>query len=224
MMANRESVIIPNMLDQVLARIDKRLKAVNLAESTAAVKAGLSDSAIRNMRRAVAANKQQGASIKTLSKLAPVLQTSVTWLMEESGPEVVTNRFQPVAPVDVPKITWISAGQLTGQEGVLDFSEFPTVAALDLPQGEWIALEVVGDSMNKISPPGSTIFVNLKDKRLAPNALYVVADETGAATYKRYRPNDDPPFQPASYHDVEPPEFEGAVNVVGRVRRSIIEM
>lgn len=224
-MANHESVIIPNMLDQVLARIDKRLKAVNLAESTAAVKAGLSDSAIRNMRRAVAANKQQGASIKTLSKLAPVLQTSVTWLMEESGPEIVTNSTPlPTTTIDVPKISWVSAGQLSSHEGVLDFSEFPTVAALDLPQGQWIALQVDGDSMNKISPPGSTIFVNLKDTRLAPNALYVVADETGAATYKRYRPDDSPQFQPASYHDVPPPVFEGLVSVVGRVRRSIIEM
>lgn len=76
-----ESVIIPTMLEQVLERIDARLKEVGLAESAAAKKAGLSDSAIRNMRRAVRAGKKQGASIKTLEALAPVLQTTPAWLM-----------------------------------------------------------------------------------------------------------------------------------------------
>ena len=214
------------MLEDVLARIDKRLKAVGLAESAAALKADLSDSAIRNMRRAVKAGdgKKRGASIRTIEKLAPILKTTAVWLMDEVGPEEASASYAATAIVDVPKISWVSAGQLSEQATVMDFSEFPTVAALDLPDGDWIALEVEGDSMNKISPPGSIIFVNLKDKRLAHNACYVVADETGAATYKRYRQNDKPPFQPASYDDIQPPKFEGAVTVVGRVRRSIIEM
>lgn len=76
-----ESVIIPTMLEQVLERIDARLKEVGMAESAAAKKAGLSDSAIRNMRRAVKAGKPQGASIKTLEALAPVLKTTPAWLM-----------------------------------------------------------------------------------------------------------------------------------------------
>lgn len=212
------------MLADVLARIDKRLKAVNLAESTAAVKAGLSNSAIRNMRRAVKAGKEQGASIRTLEKLAPVLRTTTAWLTDEIGPEEAVGGYEPIAPIDVPLISWISAGQLADQDGITDLSDFPPVPAVDLPDGDWIALRVDGPSMNKISPPDSIIFVNRRDKRLVANACYIVADETGAATYKRYRPNDDPPFQPASYEDVPPPAFSGAVHVVGRVRRSIIDM
>ena len=65
--------------------------------------------------------------------------------------------------------------------------------------------------MNKISPPDSIIFVNLRDKRLVTNGCYVISDETGRATYKRWRPNDNPPFQPASYLDIPPPELEGAI-------------
>jgi len=77
-----ESVIIPTMLEQVLGRIDAKLEEHGLAESAAAVKAGLSSSAIRNMRRAVKAGlSDRGASIKTLEALAPVLQTSAAWLM-----------------------------------------------------------------------------------------------------------------------------------------------
>ena len=78
--------------------------------------------------------------------------------------------------------------------------------------------------MNKISPPESMIFVNRRDRRLVANACYVIADETGRATYKRYRPNDDPPYQPASYDDIPAPELEGAITIIGRVRRSVIDM
>ncbi|MDC7743425.1 MULTISPECIES: S24 family peptidase [Rhizobium] len=166
---------------------------------------------------------RNGFGIADAKKYARAFKVNLNWLQFGTGNALDPDEL-PVSVADVPKISWVSAGQLSEQAPITDFSEFPTVAALDLPDGEWIALEVEGNSMNKISPPGSIIFVNLRDKRLAPNALYVVADETGAATYKRYRPNDNPPFQPASYEDVPPPEFQGAVTIVGRVRRSIIEM
>jgi SOS-response transcriptional repressor LexA len=166
---------------------------------------------------------RNGFGIADAKKYANAFKVNLNWLQFGTG-DPLDPEDAPVTVTDVPKISWVSAGQLTEQDQVMDLSEHPTIAALDLPDGDWIALEVVGDSMNKISPPGSIIFVNRRDKRLAPNALYVVADETGAATYKRYRPNDDPPFQPASYEDVDPPNFYGAVHVVGRVRRSIIEM
>lgn len=124
---------------------------------------------------------------------------------------------------DVPLISWVSAGEMALDMGSVDLAEFPTVAGVDLPAGDYIALRVVGNSMNKISPPDSIIFVDTANRRLVPNGLYVVADETGAATYKRYRPGDEPHFQPASYDEVDPPDFTGAVRVVGRVRRSMID-
>nr|WP_278520976.1 S24 family peptidase [Brucella anthropi] len=210
------------MLKDVLERIQKRLDAVGLKESRAAKLAGLSDSAIRNMRRAVGAGKDQGASIKTLEALAPVLRTNAAWLLEGQGPE---EGDAPAALlVDVPLVSWISAGDMTHQDGISDLSQFSTVPALNLPDGEWIALRVDGPSMNKISPPESIIFVNMKDRRLVSNGCYIICDETGKATYKRYRPNEDPQFQPASYEDIEPPRLEGAITVIGRVKRSVIDM
>jgi SOS-response transcriptional repressor LexA len=126
--------------------------------------------------------------------------------------------------VDIPIVSWISAGELGGQDGVVDLSDYPTIPAADLEEGEWIALRVDGPSMNKISPPDSIIFVNLRDKRLVTNGCYVISDESGRATYKRWRPNDSPPFQPASYLDIPPPELEGAITIIGRVKRSMIDM
>lgn len=126
--------------------------------------------------------------------------------------------------IRVPMVSWVSAGEMTDQASVIDLSEFPTIAVSRLQASRWIALRVDGPSMNKISPPDSLIFVDLNDRRLVTNACYVICDETGAATYKRYRPNDDPPFQPASYEKIPPPTLEGAITVIGRVKRSMIDM
>ena len=124
----------------------------------------------------------------------------------------------------VPLLTWVSAGQLAEDAVVEQWHDLKTIAAIDLPQGDWIALRVEGDSMNKISPPDSIILVNRRDRQLVHNGCYVITDEQGGATYKRYRANEEPPFQPASYHDVPPPHLVGAIKVIGRVRRSIIDM
>lgn len=78
--------------------------------------------------------------------------------------------------------------------------------------------------MDRISPPGSKILVNRREKRLVPNACYVIADENGAATYKRYRP-DPVRFEPVStVPDHEPFFPENEPVIIGRVRRSILEM
>lgn len=78
------------MLKEILERIDSRLKAVDISESRAAKEAGLSDSTIRDIRRAVnKGDKKRGVSSNTLHALAPVLQTTPAWLLDECGPEFV---------------------------------------------------------------------------------------------------------------------------------------
>ncbi len=88
----------------------------------------------------------------------------------------------------IPLVSWVSAGAFQPVEAVVDLSEFPVIEIAGLPDGEWFALTVEGDSMNRISPPGSVIAVNRRDRRLVPNACYVIANEDGEVTYKRYRP------------------------------------
>lgn len=166
-------------------------------------------------------NGNRALSRSGASKCARAFNVTEAWLLfgEEGdqgapGPSVI----------DVPKVSWVSAGQLSDMAGVTDLGEFPTVSAVDLPDGEWIALEVSGSSMDKVAPPGSIIFVNLKDRRLSPGRCYVVADETGATTFKRYKPGAIPPFQPASFTDASPPVFQGGIRVIGRVRRSVFDL
>ena len=124
----------------------------------------------------------------------------------------------------VPHLSWVSAGDWWLPEQFVEGDDLPTVAVPGLPEGDWAALTVEGSSMDRISPPGSVIILNRRDRHLVPNACYIIADEEGRATYKRYRPSP-PRFEPVTFTEGHEPIFpKGPVNVIGRVRRSIIEM
>lgn len=127
-----------------------------------------------------------------------------------------------LGPVEVPLFGWVSAGQLANEDLRDEVIGQETVAGL--PVGDWIALRVEGDSMDRISPPDSIIIVNRNDKRLVANACYVIADPDGNATYKRYRPNP-PRFEPVSTNPAHEPIFpENDPLIIGRVRMTILRM
>jgi phage repressor protein C with HTH and peptisase S24 domain len=215
------------MLEDVISRINRRLKVVGKSESAAAREAGLSPDAIRNMRRALAAGRRDaGISTRTINALAPVLRTSSAWLLEGIGAE---DGPGAAATVEARLISWVSAGHLAQSdqpvaETELDYA--PAVLASDLdPNGDWIALRVDGDSMNRISPHDSIIFVNRKDKRLVPNACYVIGDGHGGATYKRYRPPNS--WEPVSTNpEHQPLMLQPGVepDIIGRVRKTVLAM
>lgn len=128
------------------------------------------------------------------------------------------------AAAPVPLISWVSAGKLVVPDAPVGADDATNIWASDLdPRGDWIALKVVGDSMDKVSPPDSIILVNRSDKRLVSNACYViVAEEGGEATYKRYR---DGRWGPASMNRRHKPLPKGREpTIVGRVRKSILSM
>jgi SOS-response transcriptional repressor LexA len=123
----------------------------------------------------------------------------------------------------VPLVSWVSAGAFREVGQAMPTDEFPAVEVAGLPPGDWFALRVEGDSMDRISPPDSVIFVNRLDRKLVPNACYVIANELGEATYKRYRPSPER-FEPVSVNpNLEAIYPDGAINVIGRVRRSMID-
>lgn len=124
----------------------------------------------------------------------------------------------------VPLVSWVSAGEMVTPDAFVDLADASRIQAPDLPRGNWIALRVVGDSMDRISPPESIIFVNRDDKRLVANACYVFADMDGEATYKRYRPAPDriEPVSTNTAHEIQYPERMPAI--IGRVRRTLLDM
>lgn len=125
-----------------------------------------------------------------------------------------------------PLISWVSAGALAVPDYVPEaFDEVPLVYDSDLdPNGDWIALRVDGRSMDKISPHDSIIFVNLNEKTLIPNACYIIGDGNGGATYKRYRPPNI--FEAVSTKSEQYPTitFESDPWVIGRVRKTVLNL
>ena len=169
-------------------------------------------------------NGSRGFKAKA-DRYARFFRVDLEWLL--------TGRGSPKGPtteaLSVPLISWVSAGNMRTPDDVeeTDVARRLRVADLD-PEGEWVALRVDGTSMDRISPPDSVIFVNLKDKRLVANACYVIADsETGEASYKRWRTSParwEPVSTDLTHEPMYLDEMTGEPRVVGRVRRSYIDM
>ena len=152
--------------------------------------------------------------VRTAAKYAKAFRVSEAWLLTGEG--------EPGSALQVPLLSWISAGLML-RDDIAD-EALGTLSVADLPPGDWIALKVVGDSMDRISPPDSVIFVDRKDKELVPNALYVIADDEGNASYKRFRPGPPRRFEPVSVnHAHEPIIPEHDPVIVGRVKRSVLD-
>lgn len=153
-------------------------------------------------------------------RLAPALKTTpIKLLFPDMELEPQTR---------APLIAWVSAGALVQPDLQPDYDEDDVqwVYAPDLdPTGDWIALRVDGDSMNRISPHDSIIFVNRKDKRLVANACYVIEDGEGGATYKRYRPPNS--WEPVSTNPIHKPMMLAPgrqPGIVGRVKKTVLSM
>jgi SOS-response transcriptional repressor LexA len=147
-------------------------------------------------------------------KLAPTLRTSPEQLV-----------FQGLRRFRAPLLSWVSAGRLVQQEGVRRSDIKRYVLLADLPKGDWIVLEVEGDSMNRIAPDGSYICVNLADQRVLNDHFFVFGTPEGEATFKRYRAGNPPRLQPFSTNpDHETLQMTEEVLIVGRVGRVINDL
>jgi SOS-response transcriptional repressor LexA len=192
-----------NLPPNQIAAVRKR---AGLTIDELAERAGLSTTYVWRMERG-----ERNVSLKNLQKLADALGVAPSDLIES----------KPIA--DVPILSWVSAGMMARDDVQQDVVGEIRMSDLD-PRGEWIALRVEGDSMDRISPPGSLILVDMTDKALVPNACYIITDGDSQATYKRFRSNP-PRFEPVSTNPSHQPIFpDGEPAVIGRVRRSLIDM
>lgn len=130
------------MLKDILERIDARLDAVGLSESRAAKLAGLSDSAIRDMRRALKSGRRgAGVSTRTINALAPVLETSPSWLLDAVGDEEGEGT--------VPLVGYVGAGDAAHYYAVSQ-GELDRVAAPKNATKDTVAVEIRGESMGPL--------------------------------------------------------------------------
>jgi SOS-response transcriptional repressor LexA len=162
---------------------------------------------------------------RLLRELAAALHTSEEWLLWREGPQEVAPRDLGPAITRVPLLDWISAGRLVPPTSQIPLEDVPLLAFADLGRGEFFALRVSGDSMDRLSPEGSTIIVNKAQRELVSGRPYVFAIR-GETTYKLW--HDDPAFlQPFSTNPAHAPIFfkrKKDFEVIGRVRRTVLDL
>ena len=127
----------------------------------------------------------------------------------------------PGSGARVPLVSMISASTLRDQPTITAKDIERTINAGDLPsKGDWIALGVQGDSMDRVAPDGATILVNRAEQGLIPGRFYVFAVDDGAATFKRWM-TEPARLQPYSTNPEHPSIAVGDQDfyVVGRARR-----
>ena len=165
-------------------------------------------------------NGNRPISRKMAEKYAKALGCSAGWLLygNEEKPDYTETL--------VPHVSWVSAGKLMAQEGVTPTDIDRYVPVANLPRGDWIALTVDGNSMDRIAPEGSVIVVNRADASLLNDRFYVFALPSGEATFKRWRSTPQPMLQPYStdLDNLSIPVTTDDLYVVGRVRRVITDV
>lgn len=161
-----------------------------------------------------------------IERLARALKVDPVWLRFGQGEMSNDEAPNRGVALDVPLISWVSAGPLEAVDAVEQYADAPRISGPDLDEGgDWIALRVQGDSMDRLSPPDSIIFVNRKDRRLVANACYVIADEDGSTSYKRYRPpNEWAPVSTNPEHRSVKLQPGREPVIIGRVRKSLLSM
>ncbi|HUB65773.1 MAG TPA: S24 family peptidase [Methylocella sp.] len=136
-------------LEDVLSRIENRLKAVGLSAHAASLAARRPD-AIRNLKRAVKNHDRRGVTTETLMALAPVLKTTAAWLLEGVGDPAPGNVVQVVGRIGAGAEIMPEFEQIP-PEGLYEI-EVPFPIATDA-----IAFQVEGDSMWPRYDPGDVI-------------------------------------------------------------------
>lgn len=174
-------------LRAVVDRVERRLKAVEKSAAAASREAGLSEDAIRNMKRALEGGGRKGVSTATISALAPVLRTSMGWLLNGEGSEDA----QTVAPAGGVGV-WGKIGARAEVHPFTDYSSDP-MYEIELPPTvdptrQYVGFEIEGFSMPPATPGWVVLF---RQAEFSPNDFInspcMVDTEDGRRLFKVLR-------------------------------------
>ncbi|TZG28591.1 LexA family protein [Sphingomonas montanisoli] len=174
----------------------------------------------------ISAQNNEVVHFTTLAKIEKSMRTiSLDWIFKicvalgvDPG-EVLDQQLDRQKPLrTIPLIGQIAAGNW--REAVLDSTELAAVPVSTSSSA--FALELVGDSMDLIAPPGSLIVVDPEDGDLRDGKVYAIMNSEHEATFKRFRA-DPMRLEPVSSNPDHKPIPLGKVpfTVIGRVIYSI---
>lgn len=198
------------MLVDVLNRVHQRLEVLGKSGHSASLEAGLSSDAIRNMERAVKQGKRSGVSTKTITALAPVLQTTVAWLMDGDNAEVVTSETVPV-------VGYVSAG---AELALFDQGQGPFDYVLPPRDSKptTVAARVQGTSLGPLFDEAIIFYDNVQSP-ITPalhGKLCVAGLEDGRVVVKQIMPGDAGRYHLLS-NSAEQPIFNAEVMWAAKV-------
>lgn len=172
------------------------------------------------------AKGQRKLTVPWAKKIAPHLNATASELLqvEPIVPRKTIKKASEEA-IEIPLISWVSAGKLSREDGVRA-ADIEKYLLADLsPKGDWIALQVIGDSMDLVARDGAILFVDRKDDRLRDNGFYVFTLDDGSTTFKRYRSGSPARLQPYSRNpDHETIATSDDMRVIGRVKRTVLDL
>lgn len=172
------------------------------------------------------AKGQRKLTVPWAKKIAPHLNSTASELLQVEIPagRKVIKKSKSEA-IEVPLISWVNAGKLSREDGVRPVDIEKYVLADLSPKGDWIALQVTGDSMDLVARDGAVLFVDRKDDRLRDNGFYVFTLDDGSTTFKRYRAGTPARLQPYSRNpDHETIATSDDMRVIGRVKRTVLDL
>lgn len=180
-------------------------------------KTGISQAALaRALTKIVGRNIDRAAVNKMLPGGSPQRRIAADEML---AIEEITGVPSPMRVLQVPLVSWVSAGRMEPSMSVTEADIEGNVPAVGLPRGEWIALRVKGDSMDRVAPEGAIIFVNRADQSPVTGGKYVFTLGDDEATFKEFRSNPDR-LKPLSTNPEHEDIFPGSdLRVFGRVAR-----
>ncbi len=138
----------------------------------------------------------------------PLVARALKW----SSDEMMRSPSQPARGLGqkltlVPLLDSVTAGRLASPMSQIPVDRVPLLAFADLGRGEFFALKVEGDSVDRISPDGSIIIVDRADQILLHGKFYVFSIR-GETTFKMWQSDEDTPhLAPYSTNPLNKPIF-----------------
>jgi SOS-response transcriptional repressor LexA len=206
--------------EKILDRLSERLAELKVSENEASSRAGLERTFLSQIRR----SETRWPRVDNLQRICDALGLRMYWVTTGLGPRLIGDRDFGADVAEAPMGSWVAATGFSEPTAV-ERGEAPYLPVPGLPPGDYLALRVVGDSMNLIAPEGAVIIVDRGDTLLQPRGYYVFATPDHAeATFKRWmsRPDRLEPYSTNPAHEAI--YLDAPPAVIGRVRKVMLDL
>lgn len=194
-------------INELRQRVERRLAEIK----SGAVEAASSVPGLeRNYIRDLLEHKKNSFNQNSLEKVAQALRWTVPELLGRAA--------------SAPLLDKVSAGELLAPLSQIDVSAAKQIYFSDLGPGEFFALTVDGDSMNKQSPHNSIILVNKAETEPLSGKSYVFEHE-GRTTYKLWKASPRSLVPNSTNKALKAiPVAKSDFRVIGRVKRTVLDL